>query len=436
MKLISRNFSKLLIGQAVSTFGNNLFSLALPWFVYSLTQSKTDLSIVGIAQTLPMLTGLFTGVWVDRWRKRVTMLSADSGRFFIALLLAGITAYHMMGKSHTSLIALLPVVILVLFLGCLGAFFNPAAGAFLPMIVDTKDIAKANGLSQSVNATSQLAGTLSGGALLAAFSAPVLFAGDAMTFLVSALSLLLIRVTEPRTQAPSATDAETNHCVTDSNTASLKARRKFYDEMKVGLQCFTQSKFLVFILIAALICNFGFVPLDIVLTAWIKGTLHESSIDFALVNAGLFIGMIVGGLTLGHSTRKAPLRKIFLVGMLLCGVCVSCMGIVRSEWWCTSLAIIIGFASATINGAFESAITTAIPTEVRGRVFGTISALFTMAMPLGLCVASLLLTRLPLVDMFYWMGGLSLFAAILFMLPIVNDLQNIVLTTIPTSSVD
>ncbi|MCL6649567.1 MAG: hypothetical protein K6U89_14685, partial [Chloroflexi bacterium] len=57
-----RNFAVVFAGQLISQAGNNLFNIALPWYVYTRTGSKAALTLAGLAVTLPTLAGLFTGV--------------------------------------------------------------------------------------------------------------------------------------------------------------------------------------------------------------------------------------------------------------------------------------------------------------------------------------------------------------------------------------
>ncbi len=154
----NRNFMILLSGQLVSTAGNNLFGIALPWYVYSLTGSKEALALTGIAQTVPAITGLFSGVMVDRWRKRATMMGSDGIRAILNFILFG--AVLLKWPFST-------ILLMVLALETAGQFFGPASAALFPLLVNEDQVAAGSGLLQSSNATAQLVGTVSGGALMA-----------------------------------------------------------------------------------------------------------------------------------------------------------------------------------------------------------------------------------------------------------------------------
>lgn len=393
----NRNFVTLLTGQLVSTFGNNLFGIALPWFVYSVTASKADLSLIGVAQSLPNLASLFTGVFVDRWSKRKTMLSADFIRVVLCVVLMAISVVHA---------SLWPIVLIVFLLQCVGSFFGPAAAAFVPLVVAEEDIPTAMGIEQSGSATAQLVGTLSGGVLLTLLGAPLLFLFDGFSFLVSTVSLLLIRVKEY-----------------PAKSVEIHEKRSFFREFIGGIVMFQKSRFLLLTLVAALVVNFATAPFDLVLTAWVKGPMHGSPIQLGIVNAAFFIGVILGGLVLGRIIKSISLRHLFLFSLVIAGICVMGMGLFASVIWDACLTVCIGFVIGSLNGGFSSVVIQSIPASLRGRAFGAIGALFSMMMPVGMAIAGFVMTHTTLTTVFCGMGAMSILSGLTFCLPIREDLQ-------------
>ncbi|MFB5189689.1 MFS transporter [Alicyclobacillus fastidiosus] len=395
--LKNRNFLTLFVGQLISTFGNNLFAIALPWYVYSITQSKADLSYVGIAQSIPSLLSLFAGVFIDRWRKRTTMVTADLLRMALCLTLAGLCLKHA---------SLLPMVILVFVMESVGSFFNPASGALLPLIVSKEEIPTATGVAQSGNATVQLLGTLSGGALLSIFSAPFLFIGDAISFLGSVVCLSLLRLREQRSDRPASRQSH------------------FWREFREGISIFQRSRFLLFALFCALIANFGMAPFDISLTVWVKGPLHGTSLQLAIINGAFFLGVVTGGIVLGQMMKLFSMRVLFSGSLMLAGLLICLVGKFPNIYVDATLTLIAGFVIGTLNGAASSVFVSNVPERLRGRVMGTIGALFPMAMPLGMAFGGFLLTHVPLANVFLWMGGLSILSGVPFLFPIRDDLAD------------
>lgn len=391
------NFTVLLSGQLVSTLGNNLFNIALPWYVYTLTNSKTALALTGITGTLPAIVGLFAGVLVDRWRKRTTMIVSDVIRALISFALVA------------AVIAKWPfwsLLLMVLALQTVGQFFGPASAAFFPLLVEPEEVTAGSGMMQSSNATAQLIGTVTGGALMAVLGAPLLFLFDGLSFTVSVVSLLFIRVKEVITQSAG-----------DAKSASSSFLRDWLE----GISLLSRSKFLVLVIVAALVTNAALAPLDVTMTAWVKGPLHGTAFNLGLINGGFFIGIIVGGILLGWVAQKVPLRAVLVFGLVAIGVCSSAFGLFHNPWPDVALTIISGFAAGSLNGSLGAMFIQLIPAEIRGRAFGLIGALATIAMPVGMTVFGALMVRLPLPVVFALMGALCTVSGLSLLLPVRND---------------
>ena len=392
----NRNFLWLFSGQFVSQIGNSLFMIALPWFVYTQTGSKGALAITGFAQTLPGAAALFAGVFVDRWSKRRTMIASDAARFLLALGLFFLAIFHS---------SLIYIVIAVFILQLVGTFFNPAAGALTPLVVERDLIASAMGLEQSSSATAMLLGQIGGGTLLTAFGAPTLFWLDAFTFIVSVTSLGFVRVREP---AP----------VRDTKSS-------FFSEWKDGLVQIGQSKMVLLVIAAALLSNFGFAAFDIVLTAWVKGPLHSNALGLGLSGAAFFVGMILGGLLLGTISKKVAIRQVLLVGFILSGLFIGLIAAVPNLYWDMGTLFLAGINNGLLNGSLSAKAIEIIPEEMRGRIFGTLQAMMTLATPLGMAVFGALMLYLRLGALILLMAAISLIAGLLFLLPIRDDSENL-----------
>ncbi|QQE78206.1 MFS transporter [Alicyclobacillus sp. SO9] len=413
--LKNRNFAILLSGQLVSTIGNNLFSIALPWYVYTLTNSKSALALTGVAQTLPAVVGLVAGVWVDRWRKRTTMISSDVVRGALSLILfAGIVLHW----------PLWTILVMVLALQGAGQFFSPAAGALFPLLVKKEDIPSGSGLLQSSNATAQLLGTVSGGALMGAFGAPVLFLLDAVSFFVSVISLFFIRVKEaivPRpSETPSSSPAQGEQPQQAANPLvnSKKRMHAFLQDWLDGLKFLVSSHFLILVVSAALVVNFALAPVDIAITAWVKGPMHGVPVDLGIINGGFFIGVILGGISVGAVTKHIAIRKLLLLGLLGIGICVGIFGLFRTVVPETTIALVTGLAIGSVNGSLNAMFIQMVPEAMRGRAFGILGALSTFAMPLGMALFGWLIVQLPLHIVFILIGAVCSLSGLTFLLPV------------------
>jgi predicted MFS family arabinose efflux permease len=182
------NFRRLWLAQLVSEMGDWFYALA----IYDLLLAKTQLgSAVGwaiIIQTLPwfFMTPL-AGYVADRFRRRSLMIAADLFRGFIVLgmLLSVVLA-------DTRLIYLLLGTEVIF-----SSVFEPARSALLPNVVSGDEILPANALASSTWAFALAMGAALGGMVTAIMGRNFAFVADSLSFFLSAILIVRIRVREP-----------------------------------------------------------------------------------------------------------------------------------------------------------------------------------------------------------------------------------------------
>lgn len=189
-------FQKLWAGQTVSLLGSALTSFALPTLaVLVLHATAPQVGAIAALQMLPFpVLGMLVGVLADRYSRRRMMLISDWVRFFV---LAAIPIAALYG--HLTL-AVIYVVALVS--GTASVFFGVAYPSYLPVIVPADELTDANAKLEFSNSGSQMAGNALGGILVQWLGAAVAIGVDAFSYLVSALSLSMIRKREPAHDGP------------------------------------------------------------------------------------------------------------------------------------------------------------------------------------------------------------------------------------------
>lgn len=398
MKILrNRNYSILLSGQLISQVGNNLYMLGLPWYVYVSTGSKAALALAGFFQVLPQFLGIFTGVFVDRWNKRLVMVVSDLLRALAAAALFEVTRNH----GHLSVI-----IALVLVLEFFGRFFNPAYASLLPLVINKEDLAEASGLSQSSSAVAQLVGTFGGGPLIQFLGAPLLFLCNAVSFILSAASLLFVR--------PQERDAA-------SMRGSQEGGTSIGREWVEGIHIMLSSKTISLIIFVAMMANFGFAAFDIASTAWVKGPMHGNAITLSIVCAAFFIGMLGGGVSLGWFSKRLGLKKIIIIGLVLDGVLAGLFSFNPHLAWALPCLLIMGISIAVMNGALSTYMYQIVPTAMRGRLFGLLGSLSSLMSPVGVAVYGALMVHIPLHLLILLIGVPSIAAGLLLLLPVKDD---------------
>ena len=185
------DFLKLWSGQTISVIGGEITVLALP--TLAILQFHTSALVIGLlvgTQRLPFLVlTLFTGVLADRVRRRPLMIIADAGR---AIALASIPLAFLV---NTLTLAQLFVVALCMGIG--NVLFDIAYLAYLPSLVGQTDIVEGNNKLNTSFSIAQLAGPGLGGVLVQAIGAARTMGINALSYVVSVLTLLWIREPEP-----------------------------------------------------------------------------------------------------------------------------------------------------------------------------------------------------------------------------------------------
>ncbi len=185
--LRSRPFALLWGGQTISALGDGAYTPALAWQTLLLTHSSAALAAIVTATIVPRLIFLLIGGLVaDRLPRRTVLFCADAGR---ALAVGAIAAL-----SWTNTLTLWHLVALGAVFGVAGAFFLPAYRAMPPMVTPREALPSANALVELSGQLGLLVGPLLGAALVAVTGPAAAFAFDSASFVVSAVSLLAIRM--------------------------------------------------------------------------------------------------------------------------------------------------------------------------------------------------------------------------------------------------
>lgn len=191
-------FRQYWASRITTDFGAYLTVLSLQVLVVAtLEGTAVDVGLVNAARWLPyLLIGVIVGALVDRHRRRPLLIVSDLVR---AALLALIPVLWLAGALN--LTWLLVIVVLI---GTVSLTADAASLSYLPGLVPRGSLLAAHSRLDQTEAVAQTSGPLLAGGLVSLMGAPFAVLVNAVTALVSAVSIALIRVPEP-TPTPSAT---------------------------------------------------------------------------------------------------------------------------------------------------------------------------------------------------------------------------------------
>jgi len=185
--LLTRDFGWLWWGQLVSQVGDGITRLALLWFVYSITGSALQTTVIGLLQTLPpVIFGPLIGVYLDRLPKKSIMIGSDLLRALIIGVIPCVIPVETLTVEH--------LFVLVFLNSIASTVFGPAMIASVPFIVTREQFTAANALLQITSSLGVIAGSTLSGIGIAALSSQKVLCVNAVTYIVSAACLLFVRI--------------------------------------------------------------------------------------------------------------------------------------------------------------------------------------------------------------------------------------------------
>jgi len=188
---LGREFGWLWAAYAVSAYGSGIGFGAFPLIAIRVLRSSpaevSALSAAGLAAGA--LVAVPLGPWVEFRRKRPVMMTMDLARF--AALLTIPAAYALGWLSFAQLLVVSVVV------AAAKIAFNAASGANLKALVKPEELLTANSRFESTNWTTLVVGPPLGGAAVGLLGPVTTALADAVSYLLSACGIAMIRAREP-----------------------------------------------------------------------------------------------------------------------------------------------------------------------------------------------------------------------------------------------
>src|SRR4029077_2941266 len=178
----------------VSTFGNMITVVAVPYQVYQLTHSVLLVGVLGLAELTALIVfAMLGGALADAADRRTMVLISEAGLMAGSIILAG-----------NSLLAQ-PLVWLIFLIaalqGALDAMQRPSLDALLPRLVDRDELKAAGALGTFRGTIAMIAGPALAGVLVAVVGLPITYLVDIGTFVVGLVCLFLMKAVPPPVDA-------------------------------------------------------------------------------------------------------------------------------------------------------------------------------------------------------------------------------------------
>ncbi|UPK44456.1 MFS transporter [Paenibacillus pabuli] len=386
------SFSVLLVGRLISGAGQILFSMATMWYILQLTESALAAALVPL---MPYLIYAFLGVPLatisDRLPKKQILIWTDVLRAIIAIILAILFITEQMQPWHIYATNLLIAI--------LGYLFNPAVQTVIPAILpDTSNqLAPANALLNSASKTLELLGYAIGGIVVAFFSVQSILLIYAITFLISAFSIALIRIPITR-------------------VVKQKGLKGFVRDSMLGIQFLFSRKILACCIIFGAIINFAGAPLQIFTPVFSNMVLNAGPQGYGLLQSAFAAGSVIGSLISGKYSKHLTLAHWFLISYVISGCSLVCMPLYPNLYFAIICSFMLTLGLALVNVPMITSILLSTPEEIRGRVMNSMGVLVSgISNPLGLLLGGWMIERYNPIWVYVVIGGFIILMGIVSM---------------------
>jgi MFS family permease len=361
-----RDFRLFYWGQIVSLVGTWMQSTAQGWLVLELTDSELMLGVVTATASVPVLIfTLYAGVLADRADKRTIILVAQAASLVVALALAIMT--------HTGIVTIGWLLLLVFLLGSANAFEIPTRQSFFVDLVGKRDLTNAIALNSSAFNLTRIIGPAIAGVLIGAVGIAASFYVNAFSYLAVIAGLLMIRA-RPSGPAPHSA----------STLEKLREGFAFIGENRL-------ARTLVLLVAATSILA---LPYTMLLPVFARDILEVGASGLGLMLSASGAGALTGGIALAAAASRIRRGPLLLLSAAV--FCTMVAGFTFSRTFPLSLLLLAGagFTLIPFTASANALLQSIVPDALRGRVMSVYVFMFLGMTPLGSLQAGFLAARI------------------------------------------
>jgi MFS family permease len=388
--MVFRNgaFLRLWLSQAATQVGGNMVLYGLTVIVVNSTQSNTAVSLLILSFLVPaVIFSAVAGVYVDRIDRRVILVATNvlRGVSFVALYLVG---------TNLGLILLLNVAV-----STVTVFFAPAEAAMIPVLLPRAQLLAANGIfTLTLNAAFALGFALLGPLVVnVANPEAVILIVAALYFLAAVFCFTL----PPSPPGVSETGGDSRRLGVVVVGETERAVGSIVAQLREGLDFIRSNRTVGWSLLylgitASLVGVLGVLGPD-----FAQSALGLDAKDFAVVVLPLGFGIVTGILLLNAYGRYLPRRRVIEGGLIVLGVLLAALasagpisrllqradgpggfdlsGVTSLLAVVVVIAFFAGIAYGFVAIPSQTQLQEDLPEDVRGRVFGVLNMLVSVA---------------------------------------------------------
>lgn len=370
---MNRNLNLLLGGQMVSQIGDKFYMLAVAFLVLKTTGSPAKMGLVLFCSVFPsMLLGFISGAFLDRYSRKGIIVGADTIR---GLIVAGVCVLYYHGALSFPMLLVAQIMLAV----C-TAFFDPAIPAIIPQIIDREQLTRANSQTQFVSGIATIVGPILGGLTVA-------WAGYLTVFIINAASYLFSAFFESFIQLPGLEKP----AATQSGIVA---------DISAGCRYVYARKNLLMILFMVGTIHFFVGSIEAIIPVLATSLRGGGAENIGFIQTSFGLGSVVAALIISfrNINNKETLflfGSVFLIGVVLVGISGLYLWSARNVFAFLVFFMAIGGLIIFAGTSFRSLLQKQVDDMMMGRVFGFVSSIGNISIPLATLSFGVLLEYIP-----------------------------------------
>lgn len=400
MELWKKKFIIIWSGQIFSILSSAIVGYSIMFWLSIETKSAEVLAYAVLATLLPQaLLGPVAGVYVDRWKRKLTMIAADGFVAFCSLLL-GLLFYFDMTE--------LWLIYLLMALRSIGnAFHSPAMQAAIPMLAPETELMRIAGINQALQSVSAIAGPALGALMITSLNMTMVMLVDVIGAAIACITLLFVFIPDPE-------------------RSGVVEKRSILHEMHEGWKEVQKHKGMPWLMMISVLVTFFLMPVAVLFPLMTVTHFGGGTFEMSLVETVWGAGMLAGGMILGF--WKIKVRKVLLINCsyLVLGTYVLVAGLLPSDAFVVfvSLTVFGGISAIFYNSPFTSLLQTYIEHSALGRVFSLFGSLSLLPSLVGILATGYIADNIGVSNAFLISGVIIFVLGMLsFLIPSVMKLE-------------
>ena len=382
-KLWNKDFLLLLQGNAVSTIGDLMYSVAIGYWVYEKTDSSGLMGLMSsVSMFVTMFFSPFCGSIVDKCNRKWVIVGID---IMQGLLMLGVGVL-----AYTNALNV-PIVMIAALLAAFGSvFYSPAISTLMIDIIPRADMVRGQSIHSGIVSLIDLVGSAFSGVMVAFFGVPLIVAINGLSNLYSAVTELFVHV--PRTV---------------QQGAQVTARGILQDSLKAVKTIFADNCLRLFVPCALILNLLGAGPLMLMLPFCME---KGFTVDMYGYLVSVYMAAYLPCVLILGVVKFKPKARFWIMAL---GFSLSVVFFVAAYFstqfivMCI-LAFFAGFLNCAGNTVFNASLKLALPEENRSAILGFIQSASVGGTALSAVIYGLLGDVFPLYLVFATGSALSL----------------------------